>query len=65
MLKRHCDVCDKVIEKYVKLNAKEYGGGKETVHKPAIFTLEICKECWRNMEITLSTIRTEQKIEFL
>ena len=65
MLKRHCDICGAVIEKYVKLSAKEYGGGKETVHKPAIFALEVCKDCWRNMEIHLSTLHTEQKTEFL
>ena len=65
MVKRHCDICDAVITKYIKLNAKEYGGGKETVNKPAIFTLEICKECLKNIKVNITTERTETKTEFL
>ena len=64
-LYRHCDICGAIVNKYIKLHVKEYGGSKETVHKPAIFTLEMCEKCCKNMKIKISTEHTETKTVFL
>ena len=51
-LVRTCDLCDEVMHdsKYIKLNAKEFGVPRETMHKKALISIDICEKCFDSIK---------------
>lgn len=61
---RHCDICNTPIDsKYTKLNAKEYGAPRETLHKGALLNYDICDKCFDNISRIIKNYIKQEAIK--